>query len=142
LLAQLALQLGNPCAGHARHLDNLGAAAALEPCEVGLRPLQVHLVGHDQAWFLRQRRIVELQLAQQRRMIVAGGALVAAGHVEQDHQQPAALDVAQKTVPQPAVLAGAGDQPRDVRDLQPVRLAGIIAGFADADLRLQRGERI
>ena len=48
----------------------------------------------------------------------------------------------QKTVAKAAVLARPPDEARDVRDLQPVLITGVLGVLDHADLRLQRGEGI
>ena len=98
----------------------------------------VHFVGDDEARFFEQRGIVKFQFAQQLLVIVPRLAVVRAGHVEQQHEDFAALDVAQKFVAEADVVVRAFDQARHVADREPFPV-GI---FDDADLRMQRGERI
>ena len=57
--------------------------------------------------------------------------------VEHVHQQAAALDVGEELVAQPGALAGALDQPGDVRHHE---LA--VAALERAEHRLERGERV
>ena len=74
----------------------------------------VHFVRHDQARSFEQRRVVKLQFLEQLLVIVPRRAVVRAGHVEQQHQDFAALDVAQKRVAE-ADVSGARLQSNPAR---------------------------
>src|SRR6185295_9435030 len=78
--------------GQHRRLANL----ALELLQIFLRRWFVNLVRDDVAWFLQQRRIVKFQFSQELFVVVPRRAIVRARHVEQEHEQLAALDMAQE----------------------------------------------
>ena len=114
------------------------ADAALELLQVLLRRRLVHLVGDDQTRPLQQRRVVELQFAQEILVIVPRGAAVRAGHVEQQHQHLAPLDVPEKLVAQADVAVRAFNQARHIAHRKPME----IRVFHDADLGVERGEGV
>ena len=76
---------------------------------------QVALVRGDELRPGGQLRAVALKLGVYRLEILHGVAPLAAGDVHQVYQQPAAVDVPQKVVPQPGALARALDDAGDVR---------------------------
>lgn len=98
----------------------------------------VHFVGDDEARFFHERRGIKFQFFEQLLVIIPRLAVVRAGHVEQQHENFAALDVAQKFVAEADVRVRAFDESGHVANGEPVP----VGVFHDADLRMQRGERI
>src|SRR6266850_1114957 len=74
----------------------------------------IHFVGDDEARFFQQAGIVEFEFLEQVLIILPRRTIVRAGHVEQQHQDFAALDVAQKLVSKTHVAMRAFDQSRHV----------------------------
>ena len=72
-------------------------------------------------------------------VIVPRLAVVRAGHVEQQHDDFAALDVAEKFVAEADVVVRAFDESRHVANGEPLEVR---QKFHDANLRRERGERI
>src|ERR1035437_1021974 len=98
---------------------------------------QVRLRECEHARERGQPRIMELQLAFDRRMVGDRIGSVQRHQLEHVHQQPGALDVRKELMAQPGACSRALDQPRDVGDHQ---LA--VFGSERTQHRLERGERI
>src|SRR5690625_3377480 len=129
-------------------VDGQSAGLQLGPHELGQLPRlgHVHLVEHDDARPLRQRRqpgggevggvggqlgLDRVEVAERVAVRLEGGA------VEDVDDDGAALDVPQEVQPQPPPLARAGDEPGDVG-----HGVALLAGLDDAEVGHQRGEGV
>ena len=83
----------------------------------------IDLVGHDEARSLEQLGPVLRSSSRQQDVTLLGRApVVDVGEVEQDHEHPGPLDVAQERVAEPTSLGGALDESGDVGEHELVVL--------------------
>src|SRR5678816_1097356 len=80
---------------------------------------QVHLVCDDNPRTLAQCRIVEVELAPEILQIGDWFAAFTAGHIEDENEQFAADDMAQKVVPQSYIFVGTLNETGDVSNCVP-----------------------
>ena len=119
--------------------DDLVLHALLEFLQLRGGGREVHLVGHDQARLGGEDRRVETQLALKDAMVVPRLAVLAAGHVDDEDEERAALDVAEELVAEAAVLMRAFDEPRDIGHHDAVEAVGVVD---HAHVDVQGRERI
>ena len=126
-------QLGDARTGDGRD-GELGVGVGGSGPDVGLRP-------HHEPGSVEELRAVSAQLGQEDPLLGRRREAIGGGEVEQDHQGPGPLDVAEETVTEAASLRRPLHQARDVGH-DELRL---VTGSTDADhaeVGLERGEGV
>ncbi len=98
----------------------------------------VHLVGDDEAGAVGEGGVVEVQFGEDLAVIIPGFAAVGAGHIDDDGEDGAALDMAEEGVSEADVAVGAFDEAGNVADDD----ASEVGEFDDPDLGGEGGEGV
>jgi len=83
---------------------------SLELLQIRFGRRLVHLVGRDEPGSFQQGWVIQAELSQEILQVVPRRAAVRARHVEEQHENLAPLDVAEKLVAETDVAMGAFDQ--------------------------------
>ena len=99
---------------------------------------EVSTRAHHDARTLEQLGLVVAELGQQDPLLLRGVVRRQRGEVEQQDEDPGALDVAQELVPQPAALTGPLDEPGEVGHHE----LGLVVEADDTQVGLEGGEGV